>query len=131
MTWLGAVVGVTALVLAASGVHAQDLEPRAYANTPVGLNFLIAGYAYSEGGVTADPSVPLEDANIQIHTSVLAYVRSLDVWGKSGKFDVVLPIPGYREAPRSRASPTNAMCPGLAIRGSVSRSTSTGPRPSR
>ena len=91
MTWLGAVLGVTALVVVASGVHAQDLEPRAYANTPVGLNFLIAGYAYSEGGVTADPSVPLEDANVQIHTAVLAYVRSLDVWGKSGKFDVVLP----------------------------------------
>ena len=91
MTWLGAVVGVTALVVAASGVHAQDLEPRAYANTPVRLNFLIAGYAYSEGGVTADPSVPLEDADVQIHSAVLAYVRSLDVWGKSGKFDVVLP----------------------------------------
>lgn len=88
---LAAVLGVTALVAVASGVHAQDLEPRAYVNTPVGLNFLIAGYAYSEGGVGTDPSVPLEDAKIQIHTTVLAYVRSLDVWGKSGKLDVVLP----------------------------------------
>jgi hypothetical protein len=26
--------------------HAQDLEPRSYSNTPVGLNFLIAGYGY-------------------------------------------------------------------------------------
>ncbi len=79
MTCLGAVLGVTALVVAASGVHAQDLEPREYANIPVGLNFLIAGYVYSEGGVTADPSVPLEDAKIQIHGTVLAYARSLDV----------------------------------------------------
>jgi hypothetical protein len=38
------------LVLAAVGweAYAQDLEPRAYANTPVGLNFLLAGYTYSE-----------------------------------------------------------------------------------
>ena len=38
------------LVLAAVGLeaYAQDLEPRAYTNTPVGLNFLLAGYTYSE-----------------------------------------------------------------------------------
>ncbi len=91
ITCVGAVLGVTALVVVASGVHAQDLEPRAYANTPVGLNFLLAGYAYSEGGVATDPSVPLKDAHVQVHTAVLAYIRSLDVWGKSGKFDVILP----------------------------------------
>ena len=38
------------LVLAAVGweAYAQDLKPRAYANTPVGLHFLLAGSAYSE-----------------------------------------------------------------------------------
>jgi len=85
---LGAALVITLLI---SGVQAQDLEPRAYANTPVGLNFLIAGYGYSEGGVATDPAVPLEDANIQLHGAVFAYARSLDVWGKSGKFDIVLP----------------------------------------
>jgi hypothetical protein len=25
-------------------VHAQDLEPRSYSNSPIGLNFVIAGY---------------------------------------------------------------------------------------
>ena len=45
------------LVLAAVGweAYAQDLEPRAYANTPTGLNFLIAGYGYLTGGVATDP----------------------------------------------------------------------------
>jgi len=79
------------LALAAAGAYAQDLEPRAYANTPVGVNFLILGYSHLQGGVTADPTIPLEDAKLQIHSSVLAYARSLDVWGRSGKFDVVLP----------------------------------------
>jgi hypothetical protein len=32
-------------------MHGQDLEPRAYTNIPVGLNFLLAGYAYTAGGV--------------------------------------------------------------------------------
>ena len=44
-------IGVLALAAVSVETHAQDLEPRAYANTPVGLNFLIGGYAYSKGTV--------------------------------------------------------------------------------
>ena len=81
------------LVLAAVGweAYAQDLEPRAYVNTPTGLNFLLAGYGYLTGGVATDPSLPLQNANLQVHSTVLAYARSLDVWGTSGKIDVVVP----------------------------------------
>ena len=80
-----------ACALAVSDVSAQELEPRTYSNTPTGLNFLIAGYVYTQGGVAADPTVPLENVDITAQNAVLAYARSLDVWGKSGKFDVVLP----------------------------------------
>ena len=84
---------ILALALASASVaaHAQDIEPRAFANTPVGINFLIGGYAYTEGTLGTDPSVPLEDTEVTFHTAVLAYVRSLDVWGRSGKVDVILP----------------------------------------
>ena len=34
---------------------------------------------------------PIKDAQLQMNTGVLAYARTLDVWGKSGKFDVILP----------------------------------------
>jgi len=86
-----ALPGVAVFVLAATHVCAAELEPRAYANTPVGLNFLIAGYGYSEGGLSTDASSPIKDAQLRIHTEVLAYARTLDVWGKSGKFDVIVP----------------------------------------
>jgi hypothetical protein len=84
---------ISALGLTATNfhAHAQDLEPRAFANTPVGINFLIGGYVYSKGGVGTDPSVPIEDAEVKLNTGVLAYVRTLDLWGRSGKFDVILP----------------------------------------
>jgi len=71
--------------------HAQDIEPRAYSNAPVGVNFLIGGYAYSRGGLPFDPSLPIKDAHLQTSNAVLAYARSLDWWGKSAKFDVVVP----------------------------------------
>jgi hypothetical protein len=75
----------------ATSAGAQEIEPRAYSNTPVGLNFLVAGYGYSEGDVITDSGGPLQDAKIRVHTAVLAYVRALDIWGKSGKLEVILP----------------------------------------
>jgi hypothetical protein len=82
-----------AVALAVIGVDtaAQVLEPRAYTNTPVGLNFFIASYAYTSGGVASDPTIPLENASVQAHGTILAYARALNVWGRSGKVDVVLP----------------------------------------
>jgi hypothetical protein len=70
---------------------ATDIEPRSYSNIPVGLNFLVAGYAYTSGNVTFAPSVPITNGKLEIHSAVLAYVRSLDFWGKSGKIDIIIP----------------------------------------
>ena len=75
----------------APATHAQELEPRAYSNLPMGLNFLAAGYAHSKGGLSTDPSLPLTDAHLRIDTGVVAYVRGINLWGSSGKFDVIVP----------------------------------------
>lgn len=83
------------LALAVAGnACAQQLEPRAYANLPIGLNFLIASYAYSRGDVLLDPSLPVSGANARLNTFVLGYVRSLDLWGNSGSIGLVLPYAG-------------------------------------
>jgi hypothetical protein len=66
---------------------AQDLEPRLYTNVPVGFNFLGAGYGYSEGNVLFDPSVALDNAEIEIDGPVLGYGRSLRLGPFSGKVD--------------------------------------------
>lgn len=71
--------------------HAGEIEPRAYVNTPVGINFLLAGFAYSAGGLSTEASSPIQDAQLQMPSGILAYARALDVWGKSGKIDVILP----------------------------------------
>lgn len=98
-----AILGMTAFL-----AKATDIEPRAYSNIPVGLNFLLAGYGYTNGNVTFAPSVPIENGEMEIHNTVLAYVRSLDILGRSGKVDVILPqawLSGQAEVlgkPRSR-----------------------------
>ena len=80
-----------ALSLLAPAASAQELEPRSYTNTPIGLNFLVAGYAYQTGDVATDPSLPIEDATVHVHTAVLAYARSFDMFGTSAKADVIVP----------------------------------------
>jgi hypothetical protein len=87
----GVVPVVTALLFVAAQAHAGEIEPRSYVNTPVGINFLLAGYSYSDGGLSTESSSPIEDAHLKIQYGVLAYARTLDIWGKSGKIDVILP----------------------------------------
>lgn len=87
-----ALLSVAIFVLAAPHARAAELEPRAYSNAPVGMNFLIAGYAYSKGGLSTDPASPIQDAHLNIDTGIIAYARSLDVWGKSGKVDIIMPF---------------------------------------
>jgi hypothetical protein len=72
-------------------LHAQTLEPRAYSNAPVGLNFLLAGYQHSYGALLFDPAVPITDASTNTDVGLLAYVRTLNVAGKSAKAGVILP----------------------------------------
>ena len=44
-----------------------------------------------KGNVTFAPSVPITNGKLETHSSVFAYVRSLDIWGKSGKLDIIIP----------------------------------------
>ena len=80
-----------AILAVPAAAHAQDIEPRAYSNAPVGVNFLVGGYAFTRGGLSFDPSVPVRNAKLQTSNAVLGYARVLDLWGMSGKFDVVVP----------------------------------------
>jgi Putative MetA-pathway of phenol degradation len=91
MARAGAALVVVALMGVALTCEAQDLEPRAYSNTPVGMNFLILGYSYTRGDVAFDASTPIEDAELTAHSAFLAYAHAFGVWGRSAKLDLVLP----------------------------------------
>jgi hypothetical protein len=78
----------------AGSVCAQQLEPRAYANLPIGLNFLLVGYTYSQGDVLFDPSLPVSDAKARVNTLILGYVHSLDIGGRSGSIGLAVPYAG-------------------------------------
>lgn len=72
-------------------LQAGEIEPRSYVNTPVGVNFILAGYVYSDGGLSTTAASPIQDAQLKMDTEILAYARSLNVMGKSAKFDMIVP----------------------------------------
>ena len=55
------------------------------------MNFLVMGYSYSGGNVLLDPQLPIEDLDSKLHTILGAYVRSIRIFGLSGKVDLTVP----------------------------------------
>lgn len=86
-----AVLIALVLITAAGSAHAQRIEPRAYLNAPVGINFLALGYLNSSGALLFDPAIPVIDADANVDMAVLGYLRTLGIAGKSAKAGVILP----------------------------------------
>jgi hypothetical protein len=80
------------VVGSASAAHAQEMEPRSYSNAPVGLNFLVLGYAYTRGGLAFDGALPVSDPDLDVSSAILAYGRVLDIGGQSAKLNVAVPV---------------------------------------
>ncbi|MCX2980247.1 transporter [Halieaceae bacterium IMCC14734] len=70
-----------------SASFSQDLEPRNYLNLPIDQSFVLVATAYSEGEMNAAPSVPLDDAQVEIVSTVAGFARTFELAGQLAKFD--------------------------------------------
>lgn len=103
--WLG-------LWAVATAAQAQEIEPRAFSNIPLGVNFLVAGYAHSAGGLATDPALQLENAELRTDSAFVAYVRSIEWRGQSGKVDAVLPYAWLAGEAEFRGEPAERVVSG-------------------
>ena len=85
-----AATALLALVPAVAG--AQSLEPRLYVPLPVGMNVVVASYAYSSGEVVVDAALPISDFTTTMHSGVAAFARTFGLVGRSAQVQVVLPF---------------------------------------
>lgn len=85
--------GVLTMVCAAIsiGSHAQEMEPRAYSPSPVGMTFLGLAWQRSSGGVTTDPTLPITNVDAEIDAAVLGVVHTFSLGGRSASIGLVLP----------------------------------------
>jgi len=70
---------------------AQDIEPRRWTPLPVGLNVVGAGYGFTNADIFIDPVLDVQDAEMDLHTIGVSYVRSFSLWGRYARFDAVVP----------------------------------------
>lgn len=74
-----------------AGVAAQELTPRSYWPAPVGTRLLVSGYTKADGAVLYDPSVPLNGVDSTVNVALLAYLQTIDLFGRTT--NVVAEIP--------------------------------------
>jgi hypothetical protein len=70
---------------------AQDLDPRAYVWVPIKGNFLSSGFAFSQGGVLTDPSLPIENLKASVQSLNIGYARSFNLFGKTATAFAAIP----------------------------------------
>ena len=73
---------------------AQDLEPRIYSASPVGANFLSAGYAHTIGTVVLTPPTLITNVTAEVDGPGIGYDRTFDFAGRTARFGLALP---YRQ----------------------------------
>jgi hypothetical protein len=87
----GATAALLALGITALPAQAQEMEPRTYSPSPVGTNFALVGVVYQSGNVLTDPTLPVTDIDASITSSMLAYMRTFELLGKSASFGLAVP----------------------------------------
>jgi hypothetical protein len=70
----------------------QDLEPRAYASVPKGINVLAVGYGFNRGNVLTDPSLPVKDFTLSTQSLGINYIHSFSISKKLARVQVSLPF---------------------------------------
>jgi hypothetical protein len=84
------------LLLSIDRAAAQDLEPRRWTVLPAGLNVVGAGYGRTEGDVSFDPVLQVEDATVSGQGLAVSYVRSFTVGNKIARLDILVPWANVR-----------------------------------
>lgn len=91
MRFLPAILVAAVCTLWVVSSAAQDISPRLFWPTPKGTQVLVSGYSYATGDVLFDASIPIEDAESRVNTGLLAYTRTISLWGRTSNFLVELP----------------------------------------
>ena len=82
---------VCLLLLHPHAASAQELEPRAYSASPIGVNFLAVSIARSTGGVVVDPTLPVEDVEAKVGSLGIGVGRTLSLFGRTTLVVAALP----------------------------------------
>ena len=84
--WL-AVLVLAVLLLPRFG-QAQDIDPRRWSHLPIGASFAGAGYAYTTGDISLDPTLRIQNGQFDVQTIGVKYIYSFALLDKSARVDL-------------------------------------------
>ena len=79
------------LCIIPAGLFSQDLAPRAYVIVPVNSNAIVLTYAYFNGGILFDQSIPITNASAQIDVSAISAFHTFGFFGRSASLTASVP----------------------------------------
>jgi hypothetical protein len=79
------------LLCEALRAHAQELNPRAYVITPVGINIINLGYSHLEGDLDLNGAAPITSATAAADLAAFGYYRGLPFFGRSANIALAIP----------------------------------------
>jgi hypothetical protein len=82
---------IVCAVLAASAAAAQEMEPRAYSPSPVGMSYVVVSSSWSSGSVIFDPTLPITDVHANVDGITVAVGHTFDLFGRLGQISAALP----------------------------------------
>ena len=84
-------MSAAAFAACAAAGSAQQLEPRAYAPAPVGINVVGAPFVYQTGAVVTDPSLPVQNIDAKVELLAAFYNRTFSFFGRSASALIAIP----------------------------------------
>jgi hypothetical protein len=85
---LGYITLLVLVLLAPWTGRSQEVLPRRWSHLPMGLHVVGGGVAYSDGDVSFDPVLKIEDATVELTTFGAKYIRTFAFLGKSARAEV-------------------------------------------
>jgi hypothetical protein len=85
------VLGIIVVLLWPGPVCGQEMQPRAYLPSPIGVGFAGISYSYSSGDLLFDPSLPVEDGHISAHLPTLSLGGVFSTFGRTTQVLAVMP----------------------------------------
>src|SRR5262245_31245539 len=106
---------LTAVVLmGATAAAAQELEPRSYAQSPIGTTFVLGGFGRSQGPIVLDASLDTHNVAGDLWITTTGFGRVFGVAGRQARILVVVPIASGDVAGEVQGVPERQSLTGLA-----------------
>jgi len=85
------ILAIAAILAGLPPVSAQEMQPRAYLPSPVGVGFAGISYSYNAGGLLFDPSLPITDGHVSASLPTLSVGGTFATFGRTSQFLTVMP----------------------------------------